>query len=176
MKHRTIGYMGAIALAMATTVVAQEQTPVVPEPQTPARSTTEDRRIEGEVLEVSARTLAVRTDDGRRMTFSVDRDLTTGAEPITVGSRVRVDYHGEEQLMVSTVGRIPTGGAEVARIETPQPAPPAVERRTETRQPAPPAVERRDELPGTASPLPMMLAAGLALLGSGVGLSAWRRA
>ena len=163
MRQRTIGYMGAIALAMATTAVAQEQTPVVPERgTTPARSTTEDLRIEGEVLEVSARTLAVRTDDGRRMTFTVDRDLTTGAEPITVGSRVRVDYHGEEQLMVSTVGRIPTGGAEVARIET-------------TPQPAPPAVERRDELPGTSSPLPMMLAAGLALLGSGLGLSAWRR-
>jgi hypothetical protein len=163
MRQRTIGYMGAIALAMATTVVAQEQTPIVPERETmPARSTTEDRRIEGEVLEVSARTLAVRTDDGRRMTFTVDRDLTTGAEPITVGSRVRVDYHGEEQLMVSTVGRIPVGGAEVASIET-------------TPQPAPPAVERRDELPGTSSPLPMMLAAGLALLGSGIGLSAWRR-
>lgn len=153
MRQRMIGcMMGAIALAMGATVIAQEQTPVVPEPESMARSTTEDRRVEGEVLEVNARVLTVRTNDGRTMTFSVDRDLTTGAEPITVGSRVRVDYHGEEQLMVSTVGRLPSGGAQVARIET------------------------RDELPGTAGPLPLMIVAGLALLGSGLGLSLRRRA
>lgn len=158
MTLQTIGYFGAIALAMAPMVFAREQTP---EPA-PAQSTIiEERHIEGEVVEVNAQMLTVRTEDGRRMTFSVDRDLTAGVEPITVGSRVRVEYRGEQQLEVVNVSRLP-----LARIETtPQTEPAAAT-----------AASQRDELPRTASPLPIILGAGLALLGSGLGLSALRRA
>ncbi len=155
MRHRTIGYFGVIVLAMASMAFAQEPTPAPERPvdsAPAAQSTIQVRHIEGEAVEVNAQMLTVRTDDGRRMTFSVDRDLTAGVDPITVGSRVRVEYRGEQELEVVNVTLRPLA----------EPA-------------AAPAASQRDELPGTASPLPMMLAAGLALLGSGLGLSARRR-
>jgi hypothetical protein len=170
MRQRSIGYFGAIAIAMAPMVFGQEQTPVS-ERETPPQSTTQERpTIEGDVVEVNAQMLTVLTVDGRTMTFSVDRDLTAGVEPITLGSRVRVEYSGEQQLVAMNVSRLripdqdpdDNGGVETARVETtPQTTP---------------AASQRDELPGTASPLPMMLVTGLALLGSGLGLSVRRRA
>jgi LPXTG-motif cell wall-anchored protein len=180
MRHRTIGYFGAIVLAMAPMMFAQEPTPV-PEPpleEAPAaRITIQERHIEGEVVEVNAQMLTVRTEEGRRMAFSVDRDLTAGAEPITVGSRVRVEYRGEQQLEVVNVSLLTldndpddngdNGGVEAARVETTT---------TRTQPAAAPAASQRDELPATASPLPVLLAVGLALLGSGLGLSSRRRA
>lgn len=191
MRQRTIGYFGSIALAMGSMVLAQEQTPV-PEPPreevVAPQSTDQQRNIEGEVVEVNAEMLTIRTDDGRRMTFSVDRDLTAGVEPIDAGSRVEVNYRGEQELEVVSVSLLPldneledngledngledsrpedNGGVEAARVQT----------TPQTQPTAPPAAAQQEELPGTASPLPLILAAGLALLGSGLGLSLRRRA
>jgi hypothetical protein len=180
MRQRTIGYFGSIALAMSSMGLAQEQTPV-PEPPreqvAEPQSTEQQRNIRGEVVEVNAEMLAIRTDDGRRMTFSVDRDLTAGVEPIKVGSRVEVNYRGEQELEVVNVILLPLdngledngledNGVEATRVQT----------TPQTQPTAPPAAAQQDELPGTASPLPLVLAAGLALLGSGLGLSLRRRA
>jgi LPXTG-motif cell wall-anchored protein len=177
--------------------------------------------VEGEVVELNAQRLVVRTTDGNRMTFTVDRDLSTGAAPIAVGQRVRVEYKsGSDPLAVITVSRIPDNprestlsdkleeaGEEVAdkaegaadRIEdavdpddgqeqepvrvAPAPAArPAPSAATRTQEPARPATSARvaqdpddNQLPDTATPLPALILAGLALLGSGVGLSARRR-
>jgi LPXTG-motif cell wall-anchored protein len=185
MRQRTIGYFGSIALAMSSMVLAQEQTPV-PEPPreevVEPQSTEQQSNIRGEVVEVNAEMLTIRTDDGRRMTFSADRDLTAGVEPIKVGSRVEVNYRGEQELEVVNVILLPLdngledngvedngvedNGVEAARVQT----------TPQTQPTAPPAAAQQDELPATASPLPLILAAGLALLGSGLGLSLRRRA
>jgi hypothetical protein len=176
MRQRTIGYFGAIALAMAPMVFTQEQRPVPqppPEEAPAAEGTLQVRQLEGEVVEVNAQRLTVRTDDGRRVTLSVDRDLTAGAEPVTVGSRVRVEYRGEQQLEVVNVSLLPLdrdpedNGADEAA---------GVERTPEAEPSAAPAASEREELPATASPLPILLAIGLALVGSGLGLSARTRA
>lgn len=172
MRQRSIGYIGAMALAMAPMAIAQEQTPT---PETPPAQIVvqENRTIEGEVVEVSAEMLTIRTSDGRMMTFSVDRDLTSGAAPITVGSRVRVEYRGETELEVVNVSGIPlshqeadddNGHTEAARVETGRQIDPE----------AAPAAAEQEELPATASPLPLLLLTGLALLGSGVGLATRR--
>ena len=214
MKQRSIGYVGALVLAMAPMVGAQQPTP--PERQTPPEQSgvrVENRTVEGEVVELNAQKLVVRTTDGNRMTFSVDRDLTVGATPIAVGQRVRVEYRsGVDPIAVVTVTRIPgsdvvdkveeTAGAsdvadavedaadevedaiddddandraaEPARVPPARVAPaPATTARMQ--DPARQAPAQTDELPDTASPLPALVLAGLALLGSGFGLSARRR-
>ncbi len=118
MKQRSIGYVGALVLAMAPMVGAQQPTP--PERQTPPEQSgvrVENRTVEGEVVELNAQKLVVRTTDGNRMTFSVDRDLTVGATPIAVGQRVRVEYRsGVDPIAVVTVTRIP-GSDVVEKVE-----------------------------------------------------------
>jgi hypothetical protein len=172
MRQRTIGYFGAIALAMAPMVFTQEQPPVPqppPEEAPAAEGTIQVRQLEGEVVEVNAQRLTVRADDGRRVTLSVGRDLTVGAEPVTVGSRVRIEYRGDQQLEVVNVSLLPVarnlednGAGAAARVETTPEAEPS----------AAPAASEREALPATASPLPILIVIGLALVGSGLGLSA----
>jgi LPXTG-motif cell wall-anchored protein len=213
MNQRSIGYIGAMALALAPMVAAQQPTP--PERQTPPEQSSvrvENRTVEGEVVEVNAQRIVVRTPAGNRMTFSVDRDLTSGAAPIAVGQRVRVEYKsGVDPLAVVTVSRSPgavdraadaveDAADEVAdavedaadevedaiddndRREPARVAPaPSTMARAQDPARTPPAAARAqdpdqdDELPDTASPLPALVLAGLALLGSGFGLSARRR-
>jgi hypothetical protein len=161
MNRKMMALVGVVAVAWAAAVTAREPTP----PPEPAQEIQESRTIEGEVVEVSAQSLTIRTTDGRRMTFSVDRDLTTGVEPITVGSRVRVEYRGDELFEVVDVRLL-------ADLDEPDVDVPDVE---PDPQVAPAAAQtERDELPGTASPLPLLLVTGLALLGSGLALSARR--
>ncbi len=183
MRQRSIGYIGAMALAMSPMLLeAQEPTP---RESQPVQSTViENKTVEGEVVQVNAQQLVVRTNDGKQMTFTVDRDLTKGADPITVGERVRVVYSGVDSLTIVTVNSLADvieGAAD--RVED------AVDRtadkiedavdddddartmaQTEARDP-----DDDDELPETASPLPALVLAGLALLGSGFGLSSRRR-
>jgi LPXTG-motif cell wall-anchored protein len=137
------------------------------------------------------------------MTFTVARDLTQGPTPIRVGSQVRVEYRGESELQVVTVSPVPgttpdaadpaddrdrdeledddngrddnglevedDDGTSVARLQTTQPE------RTGAATARTIDPDDDGELPGTASPLPLLLIAGLSLLGGGVGLSARRR-
>jgi LPXTG-motif cell wall-anchored protein len=222
MNQRSIGYIGAFALVMAPLLAAAQQ-PTPPERQTPPEQSgvrIENRTVEGEVVELNAQRIVVRTTDGNRMTFTVDRDLTTGATPIAVGQRVRVEYKsGSDPLAVITVSRIPgepgktvsdtieDAGEKVAdeaegvadRLEDVvdddngddqeparvAPAPSAAARMQDPERPQDPARPSSaatrsqdpddDELPATATPLPALILAGLALLGSGFGLSARRR-
>jgi LPXTG-motif cell wall-anchored protein len=207
-------------------LMAQQPTP--PERQTPPEQSSvriENKTVEGEVVELNAQRIVIRTTDGNRMTFTVDRDLAGGPNAVAVGQRVRVEYKsGSDPLAVVTVSRIPGDNLrddvedvareaadkaegvadraedlvdpdddndreparEPARVApAPAPAPSATARmqepaRTQDPARAPSAAARTqdpddDELPATASPLPALVLAGLALLGSGLGLSARRR-
>jgi LPXTG-motif cell wall-anchored protein len=219
MNQRSIGYVGAFALAMAPMLAAAQQ-PTPPERETPPAQGSvriENRTVEGEVVELNAERIVVRTTDGNRMTFTVDRDLASGATPIAVGQRVRVEYKsGTDPLAVITVSRIPgetlsekieDAGEKVAdkaedvadRIEdavdndddqeparvAPAPSPAArmqdpAARPQDPQRPASAATRTQQdpddrELPATATPLPALILAGLALLGSGFGLSARKR-
>jgi LPXTG-motif cell wall-anchored protein len=194
MRQRSIGYIGAMALAMSPLILEAQQ-PTPPERETPPVQSSVERNltIEGKVVEVNAQRLVVRTNDGKQMTFTVNRDLTTGADPITVGERVRVVYSGAERLSIVTVNSLADeieGAAD--RVEdavdrTADKIEDAIDdpddRRTMAQTEARDRDDRQrmaqtdpdDELPGTASPLPALILAGLALLGSGFGLSSRRR-
>jgi hypothetical protein len=186
--------------------------------------TIENRTISGRVVEVDNDSLVIETPSGQRMTFSVDRDLTTGAQPIRVGSQVRVEYRGETELeMVNvTLAEGASPRAETSepadRPETsaarPEASEPAARPADPAARPADPAARRdpaarpgvtaqaerpaarpgaaaaqtdpsarqvrqtdRDPgaLPATAGPLPILLLAGITLLGGGLGLSRLRR-
>jgi hypothetical protein len=191
--------------------------------------TTENRTITGKVVEVDNDSLVIETASGQRMTFKVDHDLTTGAQPITVGSQVRVEYRGETELELVNVTRSEGASprpetsdrpeASAARPEEPaaRPTEPAARPAEPAARPADPAARRdpgarpgvtatqterdpaargvrpgaaasqtqrdpsarpvRDPgaLPATAGPLPILLLAGLSLLGGGLGLSRLRR-
>jgi hypothetical protein len=173
----------------------------MPEPAPTLQETTEILTITGRVAEVDADSLVVETMDGRRMTFPVDRDLTQGPDPVRVGSQVRVEYRGERELQVVKVS--PVLGAAGAPADDLDPAEDpdpdgflddddngtaddsaldngiedddngAAVAGAQTAAAADP--DDDGELPGTASPLPLLLMAGLSLLGGGVGLSARRR-
>lgn len=213
MRTRSIGFLGALALALAP--VAMAQTPPTPQPQPEGTSTQqrtiENRTITGRVVEVDNDSLVVETASGQRMTFKVDHDLTTGAQPITVGSQVRVEYRGETELEVVNVSRAEATSprpeatepdrpeATAARPTEPaaRPADPAARRdpaarpgvTAQTDPAAQPGAAQRDPgarqvrqtdrdpgaLPATAGPLPILLLAGLSLLGGGLGLSRLRR-
>lgn len=162
MKWKTFAFVGVMAM-VATALAAQEPTP----PPETAPQVEASKTIEGDVVEVSAESLTIRATDGRRLTFTVGRDLTTGSTPVTVGSRVQVEYRGDELFEVVDVhllgdpGVPEDNGSDNGGVEpSPQTAP---------------AASSKDALPETASPLPLLLVSGLALLGSGLGLSARRR-
>jgi LPXTG-motif cell wall-anchored protein len=190
MNQRSIGYVGAFALAMAPMLAAAQQ-PTPPERETPPAQGSvriENRTVEGEVVELNAERIVVRTTDGNRMTFTVDRDLASGATPIAVGQRVRVEYKsGTDPLAVITVSRIPgeTLSEKMPARVAPAPSPAArmqdpAARPQDPQRPASAATRTQQdpddrELPATATPLPALILAGLALLGSGFGLSARKR-
>lgn len=191
MKYRIIGSCVAILLAMTTIALAQSPPP-------PPAQESLHRTVSGEVVEVTPQMLTIRTGDGVRMTFVVDRDLTTGPQAITVGEQVRVEYHGDRELSALVVTPVAALGEtlEKAGQEIEQAGDAAAkaaedaadkvedalddddnggEAHVQTPATDPAAQAGSQELPATASPLPMLLIAGLSLLGGGLGLSSLRR-
>ncbi|MGH9320026.1 MAG: hypothetical protein ACRD21_19670 [Vicinamibacteria bacterium] len=115
-----------------------------------------------------------------------------------------MEYRGEQELQVVDVSPVSGGSTTAASSSRPSTPDPLDDEdlddqiaeevdemtddngrtaaaRSQTTQPSPvrpgtaSAQADDDELPGTASPLPLLLITGLSLLGGGLGLSAWRR-
>lgn len=190
MRKTTIGFIATVALFGASLASAQtEAPPPAPEPAAVQESTV--RTVSGEVVTVTPTTLTIRTSDGRNMTFTVDRDLTIGPEAITVGKKVRVEYRGDQELQAVLVSPLAAIGEAVERVgeeieeaakavadkvDDPDNGDNGAEARVQTPTPTDPAAEAASrELPETAGPLPLLLLAGLSLLGGGLGLSVLRK-
>lgn len=185
MSKKTIGFIATVVFAGASLASAQsEPAGSAPESASIQQSTT-TRTVTGEVVTVTSKLLTIRTSDGRNMTFVVDRDLTSGPDAITVGKQVRVEYRGDQELQAVVVSPIAAkigeavekAGQEIeeAGEAVARKADNGVEARVQTPRATDPAARTSSrELPETAGPLPLLLVAGLSLLGGGLGLSARR--
>jgi hypothetical protein len=172
--------IAVLVLAAASLVSAQSETaPATREPVV-TQETRTNVTVTGEVVSVSPTMITIRSSDGRNMTFTVTRDWTTGPEPIRVGDRVRVEYRGTDKLEAVVVSAL--RGAGEALEDAGEAVADAGEAVADRLDPdddngaprAQPQTAADSELPATAGPLPLLLLAGLSLLGGGVALSARR--
>jgi hypothetical protein len=190
MRRKTAGSFAAVALAAASLAWAQGQVGP-PAPESSVQESTMNRTVTGEVVSATATKLSIRTSDGRDMTFILDPDLSADHEAIVVGRQVRVEYRGERELqavLVSPLAKVGEAVAELGdKIEDAGKAvadevKDATSDNGDNGHGAPaqagatgdPADSQAAELPETAGPLPLLLLAGLSLLGGGLGLSARR--
>jgi LPXTG-motif cell wall-anchored protein len=147
-----------LALAFALAVVAPTGTPALAD----APLVT----ISGTVVSMVDEVLVLRTDRGN-LTFDLDKSTEMPAN-ITVGSQITVSYDSDDdpadRMDARRIVMTPEASPVAPSVTTPAPTPEATPREEVSG-----SVEDTDtdELPATASPLPLVGAAGLlALAGS----------
>jgi hypothetical protein len=176
MRTKTMGSIAVLVLVAASLASAQSDRPA--QERVATQETRTNVTVTGEVVSVSPTMLTIRSSDGRNMNFTVTRDWTTGANPVRVGDRVRVEYRGEDTFEAVVVSALRGAGEALEDAgEAVADAGEAVADRldpdddngVQSRTAADP--DDSAALPETAGPLPLLLLAGLSLLGGGLGLS-----
>jgi len=152
-RHLLPGLAALASLALAGSLLAQGSTVQVP-PGTPTST------LNGTVVAVSTNALVIETPNGRQR-FIVDANSTLPAN-LVAGTRVSVEYHRLEGDRRHVARVTPTPPSTQRADAPPQTIAPSTNPDTRASELAPALVD--PTLPGTASPLLIVGALGLASL------------